>query len=145
MRIIVDADACPVKDIIIKNAKEKNIPVIMFADINHILNDDYAQVIYVDHGRDSADYAIANHVEKGDLVITQDYGLAALVLSKHALAMNQNGLIYNSENIDTLLLQRHIIQKIRNSGGRISGPSKRSRENNATFEQVLKKHLTANS
>jgi len=145
LRIIVDADACPVKDIIIKNARKKNIPVLMFASINHVLNDDYAQVIYVDHGRDSADYAIANNVKKGDLVITQDYGLAALVLSKQALAMNQNGIIYNSKNIETLLLQRHINQKIRNSGGRISGPSKRKKKNNVTFEQVLKKHLPTNS
>lgn len=145
MRILVDADACPVKDIIVKYARDFNIPVIMYADINHIINDDYAEVVYVDHGRDSADFAIVNRLKKGDIVVTQDYGVAAMALSREAKAVNQNGMIYTQHNLDRLLLQRHMNRKIRNAGGKISGPAKRNKENDNGFVTSLKNLIICNS
>ena len=112
MKILVDADACPVKRIITEEAKPFEIEVIMVVDTSHILNDDYARVITVDKGADSADIYLANFAEKGDVVITQDYGVAALALGKGCYALNQNGMIYSRENIDELLFSRHIGKKI---------------------------------
>jgi len=141
MRILVDADACPVKHIIAKVAKEHGIPVIMFVDTSHIINDGYSQVVTVDTSRDSVDIALANKVSKGDLVVTQDYGVAAMILPKGARVINQNGLIYSDKNIDNLLLERHIAKKVRQSGGRTSGPRKRTKEHDARFEEILRSLL----
>lgn len=137
MRILVDADACPVKSIIVKVAKKNNIPVVMFIDTSHILHDGYSEVIMVDKARDSVDIALVNRVSRGDIVVTQDYGLAAMVLPKGAKVLNQNGLVYTEQNIDKLLFERHLAQKIRRSGGRTSGPGKRSKEDDAKFEKAF--------
>lgn len=141
MRIMVDADACPVKKIIVKVAKEKNIPVTMFADTSHVIEDGYSEVITVDKSMDSADIALANRVSKSDIVVTQDYGVATMVLSKGAKAINQNGLIFSDENIDGLLFERHISKKIRRSGSKTPGPRKRTEEDDAKFEAALRKLL----
>ncbi len=138
MRILVDADACPVKNIIVKLAKEKNIAVLMFIDTSHILNDGYSEIITVDQGRDSVDIALINRLSKGDVVITQDFGVAAMALGKGAKALNQNGLVYSDENIDRLLFERHLAQKVRRSKGRISGPRKRTNDDDLKFELALK-------
>ena len=137
MRILVDADACPVKEIILRMAKRRNIPVTMVIDTSHELDDGYSTVITVDKGLDSADYAITKMVTRYDVVVTQDYGLAAMVLAKGASAINQNGMIYTSENIDSLLGMRYIGQKIRRGGGRTKGPKKRTREDDKQFEAAL--------
>jgi uncharacterized protein len=138
MKILVDADACPVKNIIIRMAKENNIPVIMFIDTSHILNDGYSSVITVDKGRDSVDFALINKTQKGDVVVTQDFGVATMALSKNAYAINQNGLIYSKENIDRLLFERHLSQKVRRSGGKTSNPRKRTKEDDEKFEKAFK-------
>lgn len=139
MNILVDADACPVKSIIVRIAKEKNINVFMFIDTSHILDDGYSKTITVDKGRDSVDIALINKVSKGDIVVTQDFGVAALALGKGANAINQNGLIYSNDNIDRLLFERHISQKIRRAKGRVSGPGKRTTEDDQKFEEALKR------
>ena len=82
MKILVDADACPVKEIIVRQAKKRGIPVVMLLDTSHILNDGYSKVITVDKGRDSVDIRLANLLEAGDIVVTQDFGVAALALGK---------------------------------------------------------------
>jgi uncharacterized protein len=138
LRILVDADACPVKNIIIRIAREKKVPVVMFIDTSHVLNDGYSEVITVDQSRDSVDIALINKVCKGDIVVTQDYGVAAMALPKGAKALNQNGLIYSNDNIDKLLFERHISQKVRRSGGRTSGPKKRTKEDDDKFERAFK-------
>jgi uncharacterized protein len=138
VKILVDADACPVKHIIVKVAKENSIPVIMFIDTSHILNDGYSEVVTVDKGRDSVDFALINRVSKGDIVVTQDFGVAAMALSKETYAINQNGLIYTKDNIDRLLFERHISQKVRRSGGKTSNPRKRTREDDENFEKSLR-------
>ncbi|MDF2686938.1 MAG: hypothetical protein K0S55_2121 [Clostridia bacterium] len=119
MKILVDADACPVKEIIIDEAKKRNIEVIMIIDTSHEINDGYSKVITVDKARDSVDIKLINITNENDIVVTQDFGVAAMALGKKALAVNQNGLIYNNDNINSLLMERHIGQKIRRSGGRI--------------------------
>lgn len=134
----MDADACPVKHIIVKVAKEHNVPVTMFVDTSHLINDGYSLVVTVDKSRDSVDIALANKVSRGDIVVTQDYGVAAMALPKGAMAINQNGLIYSNKNIDNLLLERHIARKVRQSGGRTSGPRKRTKEDDARFENAFR-------
>lgn len=139
MKILVDADACPVKSIIVKIAKYYSLGVIMFFDTSHVYEDDYSKVLIIDKGRDSVDFALINYLKSSDIVITQDYGVASLALSKKAYVLNQNGLIYTNENIDTLLYNRYLSQKIRRSGGKTKGPKKRSRLNDISFEKNLVK------
>lgn len=135
MRILVDADACPVKNIIVNVAREFNLEVLMFVDTSHIIDDGYSKTIVVGKGRDSVDFALVNEAKKGDIVVTQDYGVAAMVLSKGTFAINQNGLVYTNQNIDSLLMQRYVSFKVRESGGKTSNPKKRSSINNLNFER----------
>ena len=143
-RILVDADACPVKAIILRLAKQRCIPVTMVIDTLHELDDGYSTVITVDKGADSADYAIAGMATCNDIVVTQDYGLAALILARGASVLDQNGMIYTNENIDNLLERRYIGQKIRRGGGRTKGPKKRTREDDERFEAAFVKILECN-
>ncbi|WP_432662388.1 YaiI/YqxD family protein [Wukongibacter baidiensis] len=138
MKILVDADGCPVKSIIVKIAKEYQLPVVMFSDTSHIIDDGYSKVIVVGKGYNSADFALINHVDKDDIIITQDYGVATMVLSKGAHAINQNGLIYTNDNMDRLLFQRYLSQKVRKAGGKTSNPKKRKKEDNERFESSFK-------
>jgi hypothetical protein len=137
MQILVDADACPVKDIIIKIAKYYDIPVTMLIDTAHELNDGYSMVITVDQDRDSVDFALMKLLTKDDIVVTQDFGLAALVLGKGARAVNQNGLIYTDDNIDKLLFERYLGQKVRRGGGRMTNPKKRTKADSERFERAF--------
>ena len=138
MKILVDADSCPVRDIIIEEARKMGMEIIMYTDTNHFLRDGYSKVNIVDQGKDSVDIALVNSIEKGDIVVTQDYGLAAMSLSKGAFVMNQNGMEFNGNNIDRLLFERFISQKVRRSGGRAFNPSKRKRENDISFRKGFK-------
>lgn len=133
MRIIIDADACPVTDITLQLAEERGIPCTIVCDNAHYIVRDTAETIVVDKGADSADLKIANTVSRGDIVVTQDYGLAALILGKGGRAINQNGLIFTDENIENLLYSRYINKKIRLSGGRTKGPHGRTPENDRAF------------
>lgn len=137
--IYVDADACPVKEIIIKVAKEFNLKVFMFIDTSHILNDSYAKIITVDKANDSVDFAIANKIKKADIAITQDYGLASLLLGKGVYVLNQNGFIYTTDNIDKLLFERHILKKSRRAKLNINSHiKKRTKEDDLKFEKVFR-------
>jgi uncharacterized protein YaiI (UPF0178 family) len=124
-----------VKGIILKIAKQYKLAVTMLIDTSHELDDGYSTVVTVDKARDSVDIALINRVQPGDIVVTQDYGVAAMALAKHARAINQNGLVYSDNNIDRLLFERHLGQKVRRSGGRTSNPKKRSREDDEKFEK----------
>lgn len=141
MKLLVDADACPVVDLTVREANRQKIPVILITDTSHILNRTDAQVITVEKGNDSADFKLVNLVEKGDLVVTQDYGLAAMVLAKGGKALNQNGLIYSEQNMDTLLFTRHIAKKVRMSGGHTKGPRKRTKQQDEDFLFALQRML----
>jgi uncharacterized protein YaiI (UPF0178 family) len=138
MRILVDADGCPVVDIAIKTAKSYDLDIIIVKNFSHELWDDYATIITVDQSPDSADFYIANHAAKGDIVITQDYGLAAMTLAKGALCINQNGLVISYKNIDQLLARRHINREIRRKHNKYTKFKKREPEQDAQFEESLK-------
>ena len=144
MKIIIDADACPVVDIAVGIAKERNLECILVCDNTHFIQKDGAETIIVDKGADSADCRIANLTEKGDVVITQDYGLAALVLGKGGKALNQNGLIYSDTNIENLLFTRFIGKKERMAGNRTKGPKKRTPQNDADFIKAFNLCLDSN-
>jgi len=141
MRILVDADACPVKEIIVRLAKQRSIPVTMLIDTSHQLNDGYSEVITVDKQADSVDFALMGLLAHDDIVVTQDFGLAAMILGKGARAVNQNGLVYTNDNIDKLLMERHIGAKVRRGGGRTKGPAKRTKEDNNRFEAAFSEML----
>ncbi|MDF2523108.1 MAG: hypothetical protein K0R31_749, partial [Clostridiales bacterium] len=87
---------------------------------------------------DSVDIALVNRLGKGDIVVTQDYGVAAISLPKGAQVINQNGWIYTSENIDKLLFERFLSQKVRRAGGRTSNAKKRSRDDDEKFEKAFR-------
>ncbi|NLK95949.1 MAG: YaiI/YqxD family protein [Clostridiales bacterium] len=126
MKIIIDGDACPSIPIIENTAKQNNIEILIFCDVNHLIRSDYSIVKIVDSGFQMVDMYVINETKAFDIVITQDYGVAALCLSKKAYAINPSGLIYTNENIDRLLENRHISEQIRRAGGRTSGNKKRS-------------------
>ena len=142
MTILIDADGCPVVDIAVKAAREHNVACVILCDAAHIFSKPDAVTITVSTGRDSVDFALVNRIAPGDIVITQDYGLAAMCLAKRAVPLNQNGLLYTNDNIDALLNERHMARKQRMSGGRYKGPSKRTAEQDLTFEQALVRLLT---
>ncbi len=137
MRILVDADGCPVVKIAMDICKKNNLQMIIICDNSHVFNLEGIQTIMVDKGADSADFRLVNLIKIGDIVITQDYGLAAMCLSRKAIVINQNGMFYNNSNIDSLLLARHTAKKIRNAGGRIKGNSKRTQEQDEDFKKAL--------
>lgn len=138
MKIYVDADGCPVVDIAVKIAKEYNLEIVVVKNYAHLLDDDYAQIVTVDISNDSADYYIVNQVQKGDIVISQDYGLAAMALSKEALCINQNGLVISNKNIEGMLNSRHINQKLRREQKVYSKIKKRNPLANVQFEKSLR-------
>lgn len=139
MRIIVDADACPGRDIIEKAAKENKLQVIMFCDINHVINSNYSTIRYVDKGFQSVDMAVANEAKKGDIIISQDFGVAAMALGKKAYAISPKGYIYDDNNMDRLLFERHISSKIRRGGGKTSSNKKRTKEDDERLHKNLLK------
>ena len=137
VQIIVDADACPVRKIIVNVAKKYHIVVVMISDTAHYLRDGYSRIVTVDKGADSVDFALMGTLKAGDVVVTQDYGLAAMALGKGAKVINQNGMVYTNGNIDWLLMERHEAGKVRRSGGRTKGASKRNAEDDERFEAAL--------
>ncbi|WP_353892828.1 YaiI/YqxD family protein [Proteinivorax hydrogeniformans] len=141
MKIIIDADGCPVRKIVVRVAKEYQIPLLMVKNIYHDISDEYGDIITVDANQDMADHVIVKHTRKGDLVVTQDYGLASLVLGKGAYAIHQNGWFFTHENIDALLMKRHIHQEMRRKQKKYSKTPKRKPKDNEVFEEKLRKFI----
>lgn len=141
MRIYVDADACPVVRQTEKIAEKYNIPVTLICDTNHILSSDYSDIIVADAGSDSVDLVLVNKCSKGDIVVSQDYGVAALALGKGAYPIHQNGRWYTNENIDELLIHRHMAKEARRRKEHIKGPKKRTEDDNKRFMESLEKLL----
>lgn len=139
LRIIVDADACPGKELIEKAAKENGIEVIMYCDTNHILSSEYSTIIYADSGYQSVDMKIVNEAKQDDIVITQDFGVAAMVLPKKVYAISPKGNIYSNENIERLLFERHLSQKVRQGGGKTSNAKKRNLDDDERLYVSLKR------
>lgn len=137
MRILIDADACPVRKSAVALAKRYRIPVWCYCDTAHRIEDGYSRTVTVDKGADSVDFKLIQDLLPQDIVVTQDYGVAALALGKGAAAIHQNGWIYTEENIDRFLFERHLGGKIRRSGGRTKGPAKRTKGDDAAFETAF--------
>ena len=137
MKIIIDGDACPGISIIEKIAKNHKVPVMIYCDIHHFIQSDYAQVKIVDSGFQSVDMYVVNETKEGDIIVSQDYGVAAICLSKKAKVINPKGFIYDEKNIDRLLEERHLSQKIRRGGGKTLSPKKRTEEDNLRLERNL--------
>ena len=138
MRIIIDADGCPVTKITVRIAREYGIPCTLLCDTAHCFDIPGTEVITVEKGADSVDFRLVNLIRKGDIAITQDYGLTAMCLSKGALVLHQDGKQYTSENISGLLEFRAVSKKIRKSGGRLKGNPKRTAEQDRAFEMALR-------
>lgn len=143
IRIFIDADGCPVVDIAVRTAKRYGVECTIICDTAHSIQRDGAETIIVDNGADSADFRLVNLINAGDIAVTQDYGLAAMCLSKRAAVLNQDGKRYTEENISGLLEFRAISAKIRRSGGRTKGMSKRTAQQDKDFELALLKLIGA--
>lgn len=141
MKIIVDGDGCPGKYYIEKAAKEYNTEVLIICDINHIITSDYSKVLYVDSGFQSVDMYVLNKASKGDIIVTQDYGVAAMVLGKACFAINTKGQVYDDDNIERLLFERHLAQKARKAGKRGGTHKKRTEEDDLRLYETLKRLL----
>lgn len=137
MRILIDADGCPVVDETIKIAKQFGLECLILHDTSHHFQREGVQSLVFSKGADSVDFALVNLLHPGDVAVTQDYGLAAMCLARGALALNQDGMEYTEDNIDSLLLARHTAKKLRNAGTRLKGPSKRTPAQNKAFSEKL--------
>jgi len=141
-RIVVDGDSCPVKAEIAETARRFGIKVLMVSSYDHVLREsEGVEVVQVDRSQQSADLYIANHIASGDIVVTQDYGLAALALAKSCKTMSPRGDIYHPGNIDYLLERRHYQAKARRGGRHSKGPKPFTDEDRTHFTEVLLKLL----
>ena len=141
MKLFIDADGCPVTDIAVRLASQYQIPCTLICDTAHRIERTGVKTMIVSKGADSADFALVNLVQRGDLVVTQDYGLAAMCLSRGAVPIHQDGMVYTNDNIDGLLFFRAAAKKIRQTGGRLKGPSKRTKEQDRAFSAMLEQLL----
>ena len=141
MKVLIDADACPVVDIAVRLCKLHGIPCLLLCDTAHIMHKDGAETLIFDKGADSVDFALVNRANPGDIVVTQDYGLASMCLGKRVRVMHQDGWEYTEDNISGLMEQRHIAKKHRLAGGRIKGPAKRTRQQDEAFENAFQQML----
>ena len=143
MRILVDADACPVVSIVEQIAKKYQISVILLCDTNHILQSDYSEVLTVGAGADAVDFKLVSVCQKDDIVVTQDYGVAAMILGKGAYGIHQSGRWYTNENIDQMLMERHLNKKARRASGKkhLRGPRKRTSEDDEHFRESFEKMI----
>ena len=140
MTIYIDADACPVTRIAEDIARKHGIPVILLCDTNHVLTSDYSTVKVIGAGADAVDFALINLCQRGDIVITQDYGVAALALGKGARAIHQSGKWFTNDNIDGLLMDRHLAKKARRSGKHhLKGPARRTEEDDKRFAESFER------
>ena len=141
MKVLIDADGCPVVDAAIRQCKKYGLPCLLLCDTSHLFQRDGAETLVFDKGADSVDFALVNRIQPEDIVITQDYGLASMCLARKAKVLHQDGWEYPPDNMDALLLVRHDSRKLRAAGGRTKGPKKRTQAQNDAFEAALDKLL----
>lgn len=144
MRILVDGDGCAGRDIIESVAKKHQIDLIVYCDINHVITLNYGEVKVCDSEFQSVDNILFNNCIAKDIVVTQDYGVAAMVISKKAFAVSPSGFIYDESNIDRLLFERHMKAKARRGGQRTKGPKKRSKEDDERLYSSLNHIICSN-
>ncbi|MDR2464782.1 MAG: YaiI/YqxD family protein [Streptococcaceae bacterium] len=139
-KIYIDGDGSPVKEDVFEISSAYGIDVVLVTSLDHYSSKEVPEnvkLVYVDAGRDAADFKIVQLIQKNDILITQDYGLASLVLGKGALPLHQLGFIYTSGNIDSLLQSRFLHQLDRKNGNRTRGPKPFTKENHDVFQQKL--------
>lgn len=136
-RILIDADGCPVVDETIAVCKKYNLECLILCDTAHHFDKKGATTHIFSKGADSVDFALINMLKKGDIVVTQDYGLAGMCLAMTARVLNQDGQEYTNDNIDGMLFMRHTAKKIRKSGHRLKGNSKRTPQQDKAFIESL--------
>lgn len=144
MKLYIDGDGSPVKDVAIKTAQQAGIEVVVVTSIDHFSQKEYpdnVSFVYVDKGADSADYRIVQLIQKGDWLITQDYGLASLALPKGVRVFHQLGFEYTAENIDQMLNQRYLSAMVRKSGKHTKGPKPFTAKDREEFQRTLAKEL----
>lgn len=141
MQVLIDADACPVVDIAVRLCQKYHIPCLLLCDTAHIMHREGADTLIFDKGADSVDFALVNRAKTGDIVITQDYGLASMCLGKRVRVVHQDGWEYTEYNISGLMEQRHAAKKHRLAGGRTKGPAKRTRQQDEAFAAAFEKLL----
>ena len=141
MRVLIDADGCPVVRLCVRIAREYGIESIIFCDSAHVFNIEGTKTVTVSTGADSVDFYLVNQLAEGDVVVTQDYGLAAMCLGKGARALSQSGMEYTKDNMDALLFSRYSAKKARMAGERLRGPKKRKPTEDAAFEAALRNIL----
>ena len=141
MRILIDADGCPVVDLTLSIARRRGVECLILCDTSHVFEKPGAATLTVSKGADSGDFALVNLLRPGDIAVTQDHGLAAMCLARRARALDQNGMEYTSGNIDALLLARHTFQKISRAGGRLKGPARRRPDQDRAFAATLERLL----
>ncbi|WP_411843296.1 YaiI/YqxD family protein [Salinicoccus sp. HZC-1] len=144
MKVIVDADACPVKDIIIEEAVHVSVPVTLVSSLSHYSTQDlpeHVKAVYVEAGPDAADFKIVQLAKVDDIIVTQDYGLASLLLPKGCTVIHHKGFEYNDENIDHLLETRYMGSMIRKGGGRTKGPKPFSKEDRSAFSTLFRQKI----
>lgn len=145
MRILLDGDACPQRKEILEMADKYHIDVLLFIDFAHEIDESlYTQVIYCDIGSDSVDGYIIKYVQSHDIVITQDYGLSSLVLTKGAKVLHVSGMIIDNHNIEELLYRRYTYSKLRSYNKHIKGNKKRTQETKKYFIEQLEKIVKEN-
>ncbi|MBR4867274.1 MAG: DUF188 domain-containing protein [Clostridia bacterium] len=137
MRVFVDADGCPVVEETIELCRKFGYRCTLVADTAHHMIREGAETVIVTKGADAVDFKLVNMIAPGDLVVTQDYGLASMVLARRGCAVNQNGRFYTDENMLALLSERHEAARQRRSGKHPKGPSKRSPEQDQAFVSSL--------
>lgn len=111
MKILIDGDSCNKLQMIEAVSKQNGIECHVYHDGNHLLQPEYAISHIVEQRSNSADFAIANACQEGDVVITNDSGLAAMILAKRGIPVHQSGMVYTSQNIMTMLNRRYLRQK----------------------------------
>ena len=137
MRILIDGDAAPGIKLIEEVAKKYKIEMIIYVDDSHVINSDYAKVITVSTFSQSVDLKLTNNLKENDIVVTSDFGVAVVGLSKKAIVINSKGLIYTDDNINIMMEERHMKSKLRKQNIRLKGPKKRTKEDDKKLIECL--------
>lgn len=140
MKIYIDADACPVQTEVIELAETHALQVVLVKSISHFSHEElpaHVETVYVDKGAEMADFKIIQLIKPGDIIITQDYGLASICLGKDTIVLHQKGFRYTNENIDRLLTTRHNSAMARRAGNRTKGPKPFTNNDREKFTRLL--------
>lgn len=137
IKLFIDADACPVKDEIIQITQSYPIDLVFVASYAHVGKKDDHRWVYVDSSKEAADLYIVNHAKDGDIVVTQDMGLASLLTSKNVYVITPHGKTVLEEDMAIVLHQRYLSYKHLSEGKKIKGPKPFVDQDRARFSEAL--------